>query len=394
MPAFEPFPGLRYDLDQVDLGDVIAPPYDVIDAEDQTTLEERSPFNAVRVELSRDEADRDRYEAARCRLDEWIESGVLVRDDPSFYVMQMRFVDESGTARQTTGVLGAMQLVPPTEGSILPHERTTPKAKGDRLFLLRACKANLSPIWGLSLSNGLSKLVHLDREPDASATDEAGIEHLLWRISDAQTIDAIRESVSSTPIVIADGHHHYETALAFPEEMGDGGPGGWDHLLTYVVELVEDELSVRAIHRLIAGLPSGFDLRAALAPSFDIADAGTVDASILDRMEAASSMCLITTDGASLLRPKAALDQAEHDLDSSRLDLALGALPGHELTYQHGWDLAARAVERGEADAAVLIRPATIGQISEVGHGGSRMPPKTTFFHPKPRTGMVFRTLD
>lgn len=396
VPSFRPFPGLRYDLQRVDINDVIAPPYDVIDDDDHAALEARSPYNAVRVEVSRDEPGRDRYEAARCLLQEWIDSGVLLRDRPSFYVMQMRFTDEAGRQRHTTGVLGAMELVAPDEGSILPHERTTPKAKGDRLFLLRACRANLSPIWGLSLSGGLSELLRLDRAPDVHAVDEAGVEHLLWVVDGEDSVAAIAESVAATPVVIADGHHRYETALAFRDEMrAEHGGGGWDHLLTYVVELVESELTVRAIHRLINGLPEGFDVRGALAPSFEVSDAGRVDPSILDRMTEAGALCLITPEGASLLRPKAELTQAaEHDLDSSRLDVALARLPQHEVTFQHGWDLAARAVERGDAQAAVLIRPATVAQIAQVGHGGLRMPPKTTFFHPKPRTGLVFRTLD
>lgn len=396
MPSFEPFPGLRYDRSQVDLDDVIAPPYDVIDDDDQAALEAKSPYNSVRVELSRDEPDRDRYEGAQRALQEWVDAGILRRDDPSFYVMQMRFTDESGRHRQTTGVLGALELVEPDEGGILPHERTTPKAKGDRLFLLRACRTNVSPIWALSLAEGLSEILHLDREPDARATDESGIEHLVWVVDDAATIDAIRTAVASTPVVIADGHHRYETALTFRDEMRDKeGPGGWDHVMTYVVELVEAELTVRAIHRLLVGLPEGFDLVTALSSSFEITEAEPVDDSILDRMEQANALCLVTPAGTWFLTPTPELDEAaEHDLDSSRLDVALDTLPQHDLRFQHGWDLAVRAVERGDADAAVLIRPATVAHIAEVGHGGLRMPPKTTFFHPKPRTGLVFRTLD
>ena len=396
MPSFEPFRGLRYDVDRVDLTDVIAPPYDVIDDDDQAALEAKSPYNSVRIELSRDEPERDRYEAARCRLEEWTKEGVLRLDEPSFYVMQMRFTDEAGRSRQTTGVLGALELVEPDEGGILPHERTTPKAKGDRLFLLRSCRTNVSPIWGLSLAEGLSDLLHLDRDPDARATDDMGIEHLLWVVRDPLTVDAIRERVASTPIVVADGHHRYETGLAFRDEMrAERGAGGWDRILTYVVELVESELTVRAIHRLLRGLPDGFDLVTALSSSFEPIETGAADGTILDRMEEAGALGLITPHGTWLLQPTPDInDAAEHDLDSSRLDVALETLPEHEVVYQHGWDLAARAVERGQADAAVLLRPATVSQIAEVGHGGLRMPPKTTFFHPKPRTGLVFRLLD
>ena len=162
--------------------------------------------------------------------------------------------------------------------------------------------------------------------------------------------------------------------------------------MTYVVELTEDQLSVRAIHRLIAGLPDGFDLAAALEQYFDLTPTAPPAADITTRMSEAGSLALVTADGTWLLRPRPeTASAAAFDLDSSRLDVALGSLPDHQLTYQHGWDLATAAVTKGEADAAVLLRPATVAQIAATGREGGRMPPKTTFFWPKPRTGLVFR---
>jgi hypothetical protein len=161
-----------------------------------------------------------------------------------------------------------------------------------------------------------------------------------------------------------------------------------------VVELTEEQLSVRPIHRLLNGLPEGVDLSAALEPFFEVfADDGPIDA-ITTRMADAGALALVTSAGTWLLRPRPETEAAaEADLDSSRLDVALAALPAHELTFQHGWDLAAAAVDKGDAQAAVLLRPATVEQIHETGHAGLRMPPKTTFFHPKPRTGLVFRSV-
>ncbi|MDQ6909905.1 MAG: DUF1015 domain-containing protein, partial [Actinomycetota bacterium] len=157
MPRFEPFAGTRYDLSRVDLADVVAPPYDVIGPEEQGVLEARSPHNAVRVELARDEGGQDRYELARRRLDDWAVAGILVDDTaPSFYIYRMGYRDENGRPRQTTGVLGALGL--DDDGTVLPHERTMAKPKHDRLNLLRATRTNLSPIWGLSLGEGLSSL--------------------------------------------------------------------------------------------------------------------------------------------------------------------------------------------------------------------------------------------
>jgi uncharacterized protein (DUF1015 family) len=400
VPRFEPFSGLRYDPAAVDLDAAIAPPYDVVSPEDQDALEARSPYNSIRVELPRDEAGLDRYSVAARLLHEWQAAGVLVTDDePSFYVYRMGFHDTDGRPRQTSGVIGALGLsVPGAPGSdVLPHERTTPKAKSDRLELLRATSTNLSPIWGLSLGQGLSALSELPGPPDGRATDEDGVHHRLWRVTQPGVVSAIAEAVAGAPVVIADGHHRFETALAYREEQraaNDDEPGPYDLVMAYVVELTEEQLSVRPIHRLLAGLPDDIDLPAAFEAHFEVfADDGPLD-TITNRMADAGALGLVTGGGAWLLRPRPETEAAaEFDLDSSRLDVALATLPAHELTFQHGADLAARAVEKGDAQAAVLLRPASVEQIHAAGHAGTRMPPKTTFFHPKPRTGLVFRSV-
>ncbi|HEX6420265.1 MAG TPA: DUF1015 family protein, partial [Acidimicrobiales bacterium] len=148
MARFQPFPALRYDPGRVDLGRVICPPYDVIDDAQRAALVARDPRNAVRVDLPAEEAGLDRYEVARSLLARWRDEGVLAADDrPTFTVHRMAYTDDAGTARHTTGVIGALELSPPG-GDILPHEHTTPKARSDRLDLLRACRANTSAIWG------------------------------------------------------------------------------------------------------------------------------------------------------------------------------------------------------------------------------------------------------
>lgn len=396
MPRFEPFAGLRYDPAAVDLDAAIAPPYDVVSPDDQASLEARSAYNSIRVELPRDEVGLDRYQAAARLLTEWQGAGVLVTDDePSFYVYRMGFHDDDGRPRQTSGVIGALGLVEPggPGSDILPHERTTPKAKSDRLDLLRATRTNLSPIWGLSLAEGLSALCELPGPPDGRATDTEGVHHRLWRVTQPGIVAAMAEAVGSAPVVIADGHHRFETALAYRDEAGPG-PGAHDLVMAYVVELTEEQLSVRPIHRLITGLPDDIDFPAVLEPFFDVfTDDGPLEG-ITTRMTDAGALALVTGAGTWLLRPRPETEaEAEQDLDSCRLEVALASLPAHVLTFQHGWDLAGRAVDKGDAQAAVLLRPATVAQIAESGHAGRRMPPKTTFFHPKPRTGLVFRSL-
>jgi len=295
-------------------------------------------------------------------------------------------------------VIGALELSRPGDGDVLPHEHTTPKAKSDRLDLLRATRHNLSPIWGLSLARGLTDLCRLEAPPDASATDEDDVRHELWRVTDAAAVARITDLVASTPVVIADGHHRYETSLAYRDERRsvDGAGGPWDLTLAFVVELTEDELAVRPINRLLHGAPVGADLLDALASSHFDAVPTSADLELPDRMDDAGALGLVLPTGeAWLLRPRAGAFPSDiPDLDSSRLDAAVAALPAIELEYQHGTANVLRRVAAGEAVAAVLLRPATVAQIAATAHGGDRMPPKTTFFWPKPRTGFVFRSLD
>ena len=402
MPRFLPFRGVRYDVDRADPALVTAPPYDVLDADDRAALAARHPANAVVVDLPVD--GDDPYATAGATLRSWLAEGTLVQDaEESFYVYRMETIDRSGRVRQTTGVFGALELSRPGEGGILPHEHTTPKAKSDRLNLLRGTNANLSAVWGLSPAAGLSKLLDLDEPPLADWTDDDGVHHLLWRVHDQARLEAIAEAVGNEPVVIADGHHRYETSLAYRDERrATGAPVGQaaDAVLVYVVELVDDELNVLPIHRLVEGLPADLDLVGALAPWFEVGSADG-DASgaaapedLAERMVAEGALVLVTTGGLWFLRPRPEAMAGARDLDSSRLDVALAGFPPHELTFQHGIDQVVERVRRGDAQAGVLLRPASVAQIVDIAHGGERMPPKTTFFHPKPRTGVVFRLLD
>jgi uncharacterized protein (DUF1015 family) len=283
---FEPFNGIRYDLALNDLGQVMAPPYDVIDAEHRAALAARHPNNAVLIDLP-DEADGEgRYVAANEQMREWLASGVLVVDPlPAFTVYRMSAIDEAGVERHTTGVIGALELSPPGT-DILPHEHTTPKAKSDRLDLLRACRANLSPIWGLSLAKGLTDLLPTHDAPLADVVDDEGVRHTIWRVDDPTACAAISQAVGDQPIVVADGHHRYETSLAYKgeREAAEGAAGQAGATMAFVVELVDEELTVHAIHRLISGLPDGTDIEAALAPWFDAVGAPPADVPVTSAM--------------------------------------------------------------------------------------------------------------
>jgi uncharacterized protein (DUF1015 family) len=400
MPRFEPFPGLRYDTARVDLSTVIAPPYDVIGQEDRDRLAGRHSVNAVRIDVPEPDhrAELDRYANAARQLDEWQEQGILVRDaHPCFYAYRMT----SPGGHATNGIIGALGIDEASAAGILPHEQTLPKAKTDRLELMRATRANLSPIWGLSLSEGLTKTFVQDTPPDAVATDDDQVRHELWVIKDPFTIEAVGEAVATSPVVIADGHHRYETALTYrqecPSEGGVQPPDGGrdsDGVLALVVELAEDQLEVGPIHRGLSGLPDGLDLADAFSSWFDVTRAGDFDERTTGALGESGAMALVMPSGAWLLSPKDGTPEAAGaDLDSAMVALVIAELPDHTLEFFNSWRDAVGAVAAEQAQAAVLLRPVSVAQIAEWAHGGRRMPPKSTYFHPKPRTGMVFRTL-
>ncbi len=399
MPRFEPFQGLRYRPTRAPIAQVIAPPYDVISSTERVHLASRNPANAVLVELP--EADltrrRDRYAVATELFTRWQAEGILVADpEPSLYPYRM--TDTSG--RTTTGVIGALGLSEPgAESDILPHEQTLPKPKSDRLDLLRATRANLSPIWGLSMAVGVTATFDpTDDEPVADAYDDEGVRHQLWVLSDRDAVAAVRDAMAVAPVVLADGHHRYETARAYQAECraANGGvPGPYDLVMALLVELAEDQLTVGAIHRTVSGLPEDFDLVDALGRWFDVVRAGAADERTLGALADSNSLALVTGGQAYLLLPHPDLQERPgNDLDSNLLASVLEELPPHEVMHRHSVAEAVEALAEGEGQAAFLLRPVTVKQIDEWANERRRMPPKTTFFSPKPRTGMVFRSLD
>jgi uncharacterized protein (DUF1015 family) len=399
VPRFEPFQGLRYRPQVAPLAQVIAPPYDVISPTERAHLASRHRANAVLVELPETDLSgrRDRYTVATDLFTRWQEKGIIVADPvPSLYPYRM--TETSGQA--TTGVIGALGLSEPgAESDILPHEQTLPKPKSDRLDLLRATRANLSPIWGLSMASGVTATFDpTDDDPVADVSDDDGVRHQLWVLNDADTVDAVRTALATAPVVLADGHHRYETARAYQAECrqaNGGAPGPYDLVMALVVELAENQLTVGAIHRTVSGLPEDFDFVDALAPWFDVVRAGAADDRTLGALADSGSLTLVTGGGAYLLLPHAEVQEQEgNDLDSNLIATVLAALPPHEVMHRHSVAEAMEALRDGEGQAAFLLRPVTVSQIDGWANARRRMPPKTTFFSPKPRTGMVFRSLD
>jgi uncharacterized protein (DUF1015 family) len=374
MPPFEPFAGIRY-ASRLRPEDVTSPPYDVIDPDDRAALVARSEHNAVVIDLPGEGG----YADAATTFEAWQRDGVLVTDErPSFTVHRMDYRDDDGRPAHTLGVIGALGLEPPGEG-ILPHEHTTPKAKSDRLDLMRATRAQLSAVWVLSLASGLSDLLGDLGSPRSEWTDGDGVTHTVWKVDEPERVASISASVASTPVVVADRHHREETALTYPSQVDAPAAGA---MMSYVVELVDDQLTVRPIHRLLSGMPDDFDLTRALSSFYEVRDGEVPGTPTL----------VLPGDRRGSLVERPGVFDGTAALDSARLSAALRDLPV-EVTYQHGVDRVVKAVDSGEAQAGVLVRPATVAQIRANAAAGERMPPKTTFFHPKPPTGIVFRSV-
>ncbi|MBA3529371.1 MAG: DUF1015 domain-containing protein, partial [Propionibacteriaceae bacterium] len=270
MPRFEPFRALRYASDS--LASLVAPPYDVLSDADVDGLESQSPVNIVHVDVPRGGADR--YQRAAEALADWRARGVLVQDESaSFTLYRMRFTDDLGAIRDIVGVVGGLEVVDEGAGGVLPHERTTPKASTDRLELTRATRANLSPVWGLSLATGLSEALAEPGELVGKVVD-AGVEHRVERVADPARVAIIQQVLAGDDVLIADGHHRYGVSRIYRDEVRDR-TGRTDtpaeQTLAFVNELVAEQLSVAAIHRLYADI-SLDELRATFSAFFELTE--------------------------------------------------------------------------------------------------------------------------
>jgi uncharacterized protein (DUF1015 family) len=289
--------------------------------------------------------------------------------------------------------LGALEVVDESSGEVLAHERTTPKASTDRLELTRATHANLSPVWCVSAYAGLSAL--LDQPGEAvGAVVVDGVEHIVERVTDPVRLADIRKAVSSTPALIADGHHRYAVSRQYRDERRaeyDEDPGA-ELTLAFVGELVADQLSVEAIHRLYTGVPAD-QLTATLAARFHVEPAdGELTRDVLATMERDGRLVLVRPDGWAWLTAKPAAFDDVRALDGLWLEETLRDSKA-EVTYQHGLDEVVETVRSGRASAGVLIRPVSIEEIRRTADERLLMPPKSTFFTPKLRTGLVIRDL-
>ena len=397
MPRFLPFRALRY-APSTNLSKTCAPPYDVLNDNDRANLVGQHAYNIVNIDLPvATTTQTDAYFAAAETLQNWIQNGVLVRDEsPSFTLYRMQFRDTLGNQRNIVGVLGGLEVVDEGAGGVLPHERTTPKAKTDRLDLTKATDANLSPVWGLSLAPGLSEILKAPAEIVGSYVDDQGVTHTVERVSDPTHIASITDCIAQHPVIIADGHHRYAISRTYRDETRirtNSTSTDAEQTLTFVNELIDEQLSVAAIHRLYTDV-STTALLETLAQSFTITDAPPIDSNTLSAMDKDNCLCFIDNDlQTKWLTPRADAFDGIRSLDSARLEHALRDLP-HTVSFQHGVTEVVEVLSQHQANAAILIRPVSVAEIKRTATEGILMPPKSTFFTPKLRTGFVIRELN
>ena len=387
MPQFEPFHALRYSSKQ-SLDDVCSEPYDVQNDADRETNARRNTHNIVHLDLP---IGPDPYRQAAKNLSLWIQSGVLQLDtEPSFTLYRMKFVDSAGRARKTVGVIGALRIEEPNSKEVLPHEQTTPKAKTDRLDLTRATQTNLSPIWGLSLTPQLSAALVEPGELLGAFTDKNGVQHIVERVSNRARCAVISKLVEQHPVVIADGHHRYAVSRTYRDE----NPQLKDakSTLCYINELIDEQLSVAAIHRLYSDVETDL-LMTQLQKFFEVTDLPTLTPAIIAKMSTHSHLTFVAPNGeAKSLQPKPEMFDGVRKLDSVFLEHALAEIE-KSVSYQHGFAEVNALLKTGEIAAAILIRPVSVAEIQRTASEGLLMPPKSTFFTPKLQTGLVLRQL-
>ena len=364
-----------------------SPPYDTIAPDQERRLHALSPYNVVRLILGRDEPDddetRNKYTRAADRLGTWREEGVLVpTKQPAWFPYEMTFLYQ-GAQRRVRGIICEVELEP-WGGSILPHERTMPAPVQDRLALLRTVRANLSPIYALSRGphRELASLLNdaTTDPPILEVADEAGVEHRMWMLQDGSDIGAWLESER---LLIADGHHRYTVALAFREEMHEReGPGSWDRMMMLVVDAGTEDPPVLPIHRVLQSGRAPSDGRRVL----DLAEVLTTV-----RDEDVSYGTVTIEDGRIVHRVNElhGTPPTVCALHEEILDHADG-----DLRFVPDAVVAEEAVRTGEAPIAFFLPPTKVERIRTVIDHERRLPQKSTYFWPKPRTGCVIRPLD
>jgi uncharacterized protein (DUF1015 family) len=419
MADVQPLRALHYDLGRAGfLHHLTSPPYDVIDADLRKDLAARSPYNVVEIDLPEGE---DRYQRAAETLNRWKREEILVQDsEPALWALTQTYRMPDGSERTRNGFFCKVRISDYGPGLIRPHERTHPAAKEDRLQLMRATKANLSPIFALypdtqqSAWSALEPVVQTP--PWGEVTDEEETTHRIWRVAEEAVIERVREALADRELLIADGHHRYETARTYANEIG--GEGEHRYVLMCLVSLSDPGLTILPTHRMVGGIDSErrerleqllereFRARPVEVDSLMPEPAQNGDLPVYGFVDGAEPRSL-RLELASAEPAEAAL--TDHSETYRRLDTAVleklvleGALGMSEddishqrgLGYARDLDEVMAGIRSGEYDVAFLLRPTPVEQVKGVAEAGETMPPKSTYFFPKILTGLLFNPLE
>ena len=407
MPDLKPFKGIRYSS-SADLKDLTCPPYDVISAEEQARLHDRHPNNAVRLELARPDEGAAKYRNVATTFEGWLSEGVLKEEErEALYVYRQDFEAPDGTRRRVVGVLGALQLEPFGESSgVLPHEQTMAGPKEDRLALMRSLPMNVSPIYAIYRgAGGLSPFLgDLENRPtEARFADDHGILHRLWVITAPAEIQMLAAAIAPGPLVIADGHHRYETALAFHEERKDQ-PGDHGSILCFCVDADSEGLVVLPYNRAFRSSVPPNEVDELLRSDLGARPSIGSPTEVLNASSADHPMVFVTAAGESLVGIS---DQQVVEVVGERHPAwrALDVVALHqvvlprlikddelELSFSKDEESIRHLVEEGWT-AGVLLRAISAAAIVDVAGSGERMPQKASYFWPKAVTGLVFHSL-
>lgn len=442
MAKVRAFRGIRYNISKVkDLGRVISPPYDVISPSEQQRYYDKDSHNIIRLEYGKtyptDDEHNNRYTRAAKDFLEWLEEGYLAREGkPAFYLYEQEF-SINGQRKVRRGLFTGFHLEPWYESSMFPHEATFPKPKSDRLALMKACKANFSPVYSLSSTEKAHEFGNLLKElavvpPTVETTDEFGETHRLWVLDDQEAIRRIEDTLAKAKLVIADGHHRYETALAYRDEQiaaggATSGEEPYDYVLMMIVDKEDPGLVILPTHRSLRGLNEAdmAKLREQIDSYFDVqvVDAGPGKAgaaldSVMFALENLPRKHVFAAAGLApdelwVLVPKPGVDfdkvmPQEKAAAWRGLDIAImhqllldpvleskgkNLSPDEGVGYTRDPDEALEGIQSGKYQAALFVRATEVQQIIDVALAREKMPEKSTYFQPKIPTGLVINPL-
>ncbi|HEX5310077.1 MAG TPA: DUF1015 domain-containing protein [Solirubrobacteraceae bacterium] len=421
MADIHPLRALHYDQRTVGpLADVTSPPYDVIDAQQRSRLLQRSPFNVVAIDLPKPDPGSavDPYAAAGDLFEAWQMQGAVIRDpEPALWPHTQTYTGPDGQTRTRKGFFCRVRVEGYGPGRVRPHERTHPGPKEDRLKLMRTTRANLSPIFSLfsDPTNATRQALEptTKSDPWGEITDAEGTIHRLWRATDPQAIAAVQTATKDVELLIADGHHRYETAATYADEIG--GEGEHRYMLMCLVALEDSGLTVFPTHRLVNKLDAEKRqaLRNAIERGFELSEVpldqlapppgiGPLELGYIDSFH--------NKPYRLRLRDQAIADAALHGFSPAYRQLDTGVLEAlilkgalglsdddishfNGLFYARSDEEAIAKVQSGEYEAAFLLRPPPVSQVADIAASGENMPPKSTFFYPKLLTGLLFNPL-